>query len=140
MQRLARSAFRSTNGNPGAAEDIAPAFETLKAQADALYVVADALATANRTRILTFALSGRLPAIFNNRDWVQSGADVLRSKLPRPVPARRQLVDKILRGTKPGDIPVEQPTKFDLIISLITAKALGLTISTAGPGADEVIE
>ena len=55
------------------AEDIAPAFAALKVQADALYVVADALATANRTRILTFALSARLPTIFNNRDWVQPG-------------------------------------------------------------------
>ena len=96
------------------AEDIAPAFEALKAQADALYVVADALVAANRTRIITLALGARLPTIFNNRDFVQAGA--LMSYGPNfPALFRRaaEFVDKILRGTKPGDIPVEQPTKFD---------------------------
>ena len=109
------------------AEDIAPAFEALKAQADALYVVGDALVTANRTRIITLALSARLPTIFNTRDFVQAGG--LMSYGPNyPDQFRRtaELVDKILRGTKPGDIPVEQPTKFELVINLTTAKALGL--------------
>ena len=109
------------------AEDIAPAFEALKAQADALYVVADALVAANRTRIITFALGARLPTIFNTRDYVQAGG--LMSYGPNfPDLFRRaaELVDKILRGTKPGDIPVEQPTKFELVINLKTAKALGL--------------
>ena len=109
------------------AEDIAPAFEALKAQVDALYVVVDALVTANRTRIITLALGARLPTIFNTRDFVQAGG--LMSYGPNyPDLFRRtaDFVDKILRGTKPGDIPVEQPTKFDLVINLTTAKALGL--------------
>jgi ABC-type uncharacterized transport system substrate-binding protein len=124
------------------AEDIAPAFEALKAQADALYVAVNALVTTNRTRIITLALGARLPTIFNTRDFVQAGA--LMSYGPNyPDMFRRtaDLVDKILRGTKPGDIPVEQPTKFELVINLTTAKALGLTIPELFLlRADEVIE
>jgi putative tryptophan/tyrosine transport system substrate-binding protein len=124
------------------AEDIAPAFEALKAQADALYVVDNALVNANRTRIITFALGARLPTICSIRDYVQAGG--LMSYGPN-VPAlfRRTagLVDKILHGTKPGDIPVEQPTKFELVINLTTAKAIGLTIPEPFLlRADEVIE
>ena len=109
------------------AEDIAPAFDTLKARAEALYVEADTLVVANRTRIITLALAARLPAIFNSREYVKEGA--LLSYGPNfPELFRRaaDYVDKILRGTKPGDIPVEQPTKLDLVINLTTAKALGL--------------
>jgi ABC-type uncharacterized transport system substrate-binding protein len=124
------------------AGDIASAFDALKAQADALYVVQDALVGANRTGIITFALSARLPTIFGTRDFVQAGA--LMSYGPNfPIQFRRaaDLVDKILRGTKPGDIPVEQPTKFDLVFNLTTAKALGLTIPhNLLVLADEVIE
>lgn len=124
------------------AEDIAPVFEALKTQADALYVVVDSLVGANRTRIITFALSVRLPAIFNGRDFVQAGA--LMSYGPNiPALFRRtaELVDKILRGAKPGDIPVEQPTKLELVINLTTARALGLTIPESFLlRADEVIE
>ena len=111
------------------AEDIAPAFDTLKGQADALYVVNDALINANRTRIITLAHSARLPTMFNTKDHVQAGG--FMSYGPNyPALFRRsaEYVDKILRGTKPGDIAVEQPTKFDLAINLTTAKALGLTI------------
>jgi putative ABC transport system substrate-binding protein len=111
------------------AEDITPAFEALKAQADALYVAQDALVAANRTRILTLALGARLPTIFGTRDFVQAGA--LMSYGPNfPDQFRRaaELVDKILHGTKPADIPVEQPTKFDLVINLTTAKALSLEV------------
>jgi putative tryptophan/tyrosine transport system substrate-binding protein len=124
------------------AEDIAPAFAALKVQADALYVVADALATANRTRILTFALSARLPTIFNNRDWVQLGG-LMSYGADFPAQFRRaaELVDKILRGTKPSELPVEQPTKFELVVNLITAQALGLDVpATLLARADEVIE
>ena len=124
------------------AEDIAPAFEALNAQTDALYVVIDALISANRTRIITLALSRRLPTMFPNRDYVQAGA--LMSYGPNYADMLRRtadLVDKILRGTKPGDIPVEQPTKFDLVVNLTTAKALGLTIPESFLSlADEVIE
>ena len=111
------------------AEDVAPAFDALKSQADALYVVGDALMNANRTRIITFAHTARLPTIFNSRDWVQFGG--LMSYGPNfPDLFRRaaDLVDKILHGTKPSDIPVERPTKFDLVLNLTTAKALGLAI------------
>jgi putative ABC transport system substrate-binding protein len=110
-------------------EDIAPAFETLKGQTDALYVVSDALVAANRTRIITFALSARLPTIFSYRDYVKAGGlmsygadftDIFRRAA--------DIVDKILHGTKPGDVPVEQPTKFEFVLNLTTAKALGLTI------------
>src|SRR5262249_30126743 len=111
------------------AEDIAPAFETLKAQADALYVVGDALTQTNRTRIITLSLSARMPTIVGIREWVQAGG--LMSYGPNIANLFRrtaELVDKILRGTKPGDIPVEQPTKFDFVINLTTAKVLGLEI------------
>jgi putative ABC transport system substrate-binding protein len=124
------------------AEDIAPAFEALKGQADALYVVVDALVAANRTRILTLALGARLPTVFNNRDYVQAGG--LMSYGPNYSALFRRAADfgdKILRGTKPGDIPVEQPTKFELVINLTTAKAIGLTIPESFLlRADDVIE
>ena len=121
------------------AEDIAPAFETLKAQADALYVVGDALISANLTRIMTFSLGARLPMIFNARAFVQAGG--LMSYGPNFFRRTAELVDKILRGTKPGDIPVEQPSRFELVINLTTAKVLGLTIPESFIlRADEVIE
>ena len=124
------------------AEDVAPVFATLKSRADALYVVDDTLILANRTPIIALALDTRLPTIFGNRDFVQAGA--LMSYGPN-FPALRQraadFVDKILRGTKPADIPVEQPTKFDLVVNLKTAKGLELTIpQTLLVAADEIIE
>ena len=85
------------------AEDIAPAFAALKVQADALYVVADALALANRTRILTFALTARLPAIFNNRDWVQSGGLMsYGANFPAQFRRAAELVDKFCAGRSPA--------------------------------------
>jgi putative tryptophan/tyrosine transport system substrate-binding protein len=124
------------------AEEIAPAFAALDARADALYVVGDAVVNANRTRIITLALGARLATIFDNRNFAQAGG--LMSYGPSfPDMFRRtaELVDKILRGKKPGDIPVEQPTKFELVINLTTAKALGLTIPESFLArADEVIE
>jgi putative tryptophan/tyrosine transport system substrate-binding protein len=124
------------------ADDIATAFAALNAQADALYIVQDALIVANTTRIMTFALTARLPTSFNGRDFVPFGG--LMSYGPSyPALFRRaaDLVDKILRGTKPGDIPVEQPTKFELVFNLSTAKALGITIPPNVLAlADEVIE
>ena len=124
------------------AEDIAPAFEALKAQADALYVVGDALINANRTRIMTLSLTARLPTIFNARSFIEAGG--LMSYGPNLTDLFRRAgdyVDKILRGAKPGEIPVEQPTKFDLVINLTTAKAIGLKIPEAFLlRADEVIE
>ena len=124
------------------ADDIAPAFETLNGRANALYVVDDALITANRSRIITLALGARLPAIFNNRSFVEVGG--LLSYGPNfPDLFRRaaDLVDKVLHGAKPANIPVEQPTKFDLVINLTTAKALGVKFSENLLSlADELIE
>jgi putative ABC transport system substrate-binding protein len=123
-------------------EDIAPAFEVLKGGANALYVVGDTLTGNNRVRINIMALAARLPTMCNFREFVAAGG--LISYGPNfPDQFRRvaDYVDKILRGTKPGDIPVEQPTKFDLVLNLITAKALGLDVPpTLLARADEVIE
>jgi ABC-type uncharacterized transport system substrate-binding protein len=124
------------------AEDIAPAFDTLRGGADALYVVADPLLNTNRARIHTLAMGARLPAIYNAKEHVEAGG--LMSYGPSfPDLYRRaaEYVDKILRGTKPADIPVEQPTKFDLVVNLTTAKALSLEVPpTLLARADEVIE
>jgi putative tryptophan/tyrosine transport system substrate-binding protein len=124
------------------AEDIAPLFEALKGRADALYVASDPLMNTNRVRIHTLALGVRLPTMHGIRDYVEAGG--LMSYGPSIVDQYRRAadyVDKILRGAKPGDIPVEQPTKFDLVVNLTTAKVLGLTIPEAILlRADEVIE
>jgi putative ABC transport system substrate-binding protein len=124
------------------AEDIAPAFEALKAKTDALYVAVDALVAANRTRIITLALGGRLPTIFSNREYAQAGGLMsYGSDFPAQFRRTAEMVDKMLRGTKPGDIPVEQPTKFELVINMSTAKALGVKIPESFLSlADEVIE
>ena len=123
-------------------EDIAPAFETLKGGADALYVISDPVTVSNRVRINTLALGARLPTMHSVREPVEAGglmsyganwSDMFRRAA--------DYVDKILRGAKPADIPVEQPTKFDLVVNLTTAKALGLTIPESFLlRADEVIE
>ena len=123
-------------------EDIAPAFEALKGRADALYVAPDPIVVSNQVGINTMALGLRLPTMYAYRDYVESGG--LVSYGPNVFDMFRRsadLVDKILRGAKPADIPVEQPTKFDLVINLKTAKALGLTVPpTLLARADEVIE
>jgi putative ABC transport system substrate-binding protein len=124
------------------ADNIAPVFEALRSQADALYVVEDALVSANSAQIIEGALAARLPTIFGNPGIVHAGG--LMSYGPNfPALFRRtaDFVDRILRGTKPGDIPVEQPTNFELVINLKTAKALGLDVPAALIAtADDVIE
>jgi putative ABC transport system substrate-binding protein len=124
------------------AEDIAPAFEALKGRAEALYVCQDLLTITNRVRINTLALGARLPAMLASRELVEAGG--LMSYGPNfPDLFRRagDYVDKILRGAKPADLPVELPTKFNLVVNLTTAKALGLTIPpTLIARADELIE
>jgi putative ABC transport system substrate-binding protein len=124
------------------AVDIAPAFEALKVKAHALYVVSDAFVDANKVSINALALNARLPTMFGGRNFVQAGGLMCyAASFPDLFRRAAELVDKILRGTKPGDIPVEQPTKFDLIINLKTAKALGLTFPDKVLAlADEVIE
>jgi putative tryptophan/tyrosine transport system substrate-binding protein len=124
------------------AEDIAPAFDALKGRADALYVVPDPLAGANRVRINTMAMGARLPTIYAAREYVEVGGLIsYGANFPALFRRAADYVDKILRGGKPGDIPIEQPTKFDLVVNLTTAKALGLEIpATLLARADEVIE
>jgi putative tryptophan/tyrosine transport system substrate-binding protein len=121
--------------------DIASAFRALKGHAEALYVVGDPLVNTQKVRINTFALAARLPTIYAQREYVEAAG--LMSYGPNYLELNRRAadyVDKILRGTKPTDLPVEQPTKFDLVINLTTAEALGLDISpTLLARADEVI-
>ena len=123
-------------------EDFAPAFAALKRQADALYVVGDGLVNTNHTRIITFALAARLPTIFNNRGYVVAGGLMAYGpNFPDLFRHTANYIDKILRGAKPADLPVEQPTKFDLVVNLTTAKALGIAVPPSLLArADEVIE
>jgi putative tryptophan/tyrosine transport system substrate-binding protein len=124
------------------AEDIAPAFEALNGRADALYVCIDPLVGTHRVRINTLALAARLPTMHTVREAVEAGGLMSYGpNLPDLFRRAGDYVDKILRGAKPGDLPVEQPTKFDLIINLTTAKALRLAVpSQLLARADEVIE
>jgi putative ABC transport system substrate-binding protein len=123
-------------------EDIAPTIESLKGNADALYVCEDPFTTIQRVRINAAALAARLPAMRLYRISTEQGG--LVSYGPDIFGLYRraiELVDKILRGTKPADIPFEQPTKFDLVINLKTAKVLGLTIPDKLIAlADDVVE
>ena len=124
------------------AEDIAPAFEAAKGQVDALYVGADPLVNATQSRINALAREARLPTIYNGREYVKAGGLISYGpNVPDLYRRAADIVDKILRGAKPADLPVQQPTKFDLIINLTTAKALGLSIPESFLlRADEVIE
>jgi putative tryptophan/tyrosine transport system substrate-binding protein len=123
-------------------EDISVAFAAIAGHADALYVVADPLISTIRVRIITMALQARLPAIYGTRDYVDAGGLIAYGPDLTDLYRRAaDFVDKILRGTKPADIPVEQPTKFNLAVNLTTAKALGLTVpQTLLAVADVVIE
>ena len=110
-------------------EELDSVFDALKRRAAALYVLPVPLSLANRARINALALNARLPTLYAVREYVEAGG--LMSYGPNwPSMWRRaaDLVDKILRGAKPAEIPVEQPSEFDLAINLITAKALGLTV------------
>jgi putative ABC transport system substrate-binding protein len=124
------------------AEDIAPAVKALKGRWDALFVATDPLVFSNRTQISTLALGARLPTICNYQEYAEAGC--LMSYGPNvPDMWRRaaDVVNKVLRGTKPSEIPVEQPTKFDLVINLKTAKALRITVpQSIFVRADRVIE
>jgi putative ABC transport system substrate-binding protein len=126
------------------AEDIAPLFEAIKDRADALYVIgSDPFVATKRIAISTLAAAAHLPTMHSAREYVEAGG-LLSSYGPNYADLFRRAgnyVDKILRGAKPADLPVEQPTKFDLVINLTTAKALGLTIPESFLlRADEVIE
>ena len=123
-------------------QDLAPAFDAFKGKTEAVYVVSNPFTTTNRIGIVTLALGARLPTMFGFQDMVEAGG--LISYGPDFLDLWRRAADyadKILRGTKPADIPVEQPTKFALAVNLTTAKALGLAIpGTVLARADEVIE
>jgi putative tryptophan/tyrosine transport system substrate-binding protein len=123
-------------------EDIAPAFEAFQAKAEAIYVVADPLVFTNREPIIALARSARLATMYGFREFVESGGMISYGpSFPDLFRRAADYVDKILRGAKPADLPVEQPTKFELVINLTTAKALSLEISpTLLARADEVIE
>jgi putative tryptophan/tyrosine transport system substrate-binding protein len=131
-----------TSSEVRSAEDIVPAFESFQRPADALFVVLDPLINNNRLAIATSALGARLPTMHGLRDLVEAGGLMsYAANFPDLFRRTAGLADKILRGVKPGEIPVEQPTKFDLVVNLNTAKALGLKIpETFLARADEVIE
>jgi ABC-type uncharacterized transport system substrate-binding protein len=146
MIQVAESArtlgFEVVNSEIRRSEDITSAIESLKGRADAIYVQADPLMNTNRVRISTLALGAGLPTLGGIREYVEAGG--LMSYGPNfPDLFRRaaEYVGKILHGAKPGDLPVEQPTKFDLVVNLTTAKVLGLKVPEAFlVRADEVIE
>ena len=126
----------------GRSQDIGPAFEALRGHADALYVIPDPITSGNRIGINILAAGARLPTMHTVRDFVEAGG-LMSYGINWLDRFRRagDYVDKILRGAKPGDIPVEQPTKFDLVVNLTTAKALGLTVPfSLLARADAVIE
>jgi putative ABC transport system substrate-binding protein len=124
------------------AEDIDSAFEALKGRAQALYVIAVPILFVNRVRINTLALAARLPTMHGVGEYVEAGGLMSYGpNWPHMWSRAADFVDKILRGAKPADIPVEQPTKFDLFMNLKTAKAMGLTIpQSVLARADEVIQ
>jgi ABC-type uncharacterized transport system substrate-binding protein len=124
------------------AEDLGPAFDALKGHADALYVCTDPVVNTHRIRVNTLALAARLPTMHGLREFVEAGGLMSYGpNLPDLLRRAADFVHKILHGAKPANIPVEQPTKFDLVINLTTAKALGVTIpESLLARANEVIE
>lgn len=124
-------------------EDLGPAFEfAIRQRAGALVVAIDALVHVNRTAIVALAAKHRLPAIYAGKDFVDAGGLMSYGvNYPQLYYRTATYVDKIFKGAKPGDLPIEQPTKLELVINLRTAKALGVTIPpTLRLRADEVIE
>jgi putative ABC transport system substrate-binding protein len=124
------------------AEDIDPAFEAIRGRADAIYVVADPQMANNRLRINSLALGARVPAIYGTRESVEAGGLIsYGASFPDQFRRAAGYVDRILRGARPENIPVEQPTRFELVLNLKSAKALGLAVpSSVLARADEVIE
>ena len=127
-------------GDPGEFER---AFTTISGQRpDALLIVLDAFTILHRARVVELAMRHRLPTMAEGRVYVDAGALMSYGQNPSDTYRRvADYVDKILKGTKPADLPVEQPTKFELVINLKTAKALGLTIpESLRFRADQVIQ
>ena len=138
----AAAGMQSISLELGEANDIARVFDGLKERADALYVVVDSLVTTRRVQVNTLALGARLPTMHGARELVAAGGLMSYGTSYLDIWRRSaEFVDRILRGAKPADIPVEQPTKFELVVNLTTAKALGITVPLSLLGrADEVIE
>jgi putative ABC transport system substrate-binding protein len=124
------------------AEDLVPIFEAFKGRMDALYIPPDALINTHRIRINTLALGARLPTMHGAREYVEGGGFMSYGpSFSEQFRRAADYVDKILHGAKPAELAVQQPTKFNLVINLTTAKALGLTIpESLLLLADEVIE
>ena len=124
------------------AEDIAPAIARIQVGTQALYVCGDALLNAHHARINTLALGARLPTVYPDRTFLRAGGFMSYGANAADLFRRAgDYVDKILRGAKPGDLPIEQPTKFELVFNLSTAKALGLSVPPSLLArADEVVE
>ena len=142
-QALARTiGFDAVSLEIRRAEDIAPAIAALKGPTDVLYVAADPLMFSNRIRINTLALQARTATVHGLREYLDGGGLMFYGpNWPNQFRRAADFVDRILRGAKPADIPVEQPTKFDLVINLTTARTLGFTVPPMLLArADEVIE
>jgi len=124
------------------AEDIASALAVPKAGAEALYVQTDPIFNTHRSRIMALALDARVPTISGTREYVEAGSLIsYGANLTDLFRRAGDIVDKILRGAKPSDLPVQQPTKFDLILNLKTARKLGLDLSASLIArAEEVVE
>jgi putative ABC transport system substrate-binding protein len=142
-QAMAQTAgFEAVSSEIRDPEDIAPAINAFRSRVEALYVCNDPLVATSEVRISAAAVEVRLPTMFGVREYVEVGGLMsFGPSFPDLYRRTADYVDKILRGAKPSDLPVEQPTKFELVINLKTAKALGLTVPpTLLARADEVIE
>ena len=125
------------------ADDLQPAFRTaVKERADAMLVLGSGIYASRRKQVVDLTVKNRLPAIYRSREYIDAGGLIAYGVNPFDLDRRAATyVDKILKGAKPADLPVEQPTKFEFVINLKTAKALGLTIpQSVLLSADHVIE
>jgi ABC-type uncharacterized transport system substrate-binding protein len=110
------------------AAGIEPAITGVRGRAEALYIVTESFVSTHRVEISTLALAAKLPGISAITEFAAAGALISYAYYPDQYRRAAELVDKILKGAKPADLPVEQPTRFELVINLNTAKALGLTM------------
>ena len=141
VQEAARTlGFEAVAAEIRLAADIAPAIDMLNGRVDALYVVTEPLVNTNRIRLNTLALDARLPTMHGQGAYAYAGGLMsYGANIPDLFRRAGDYVDKILRGAKPADLPVEQPTEFDLVINLKTARALALETQLLAR-ADAVIE
>jgi putative ABC transport system substrate-binding protein len=131
-----------TSAKLRSADDIPSAFEAVRGRVDMLYFCNDPLLTNSRIPIAIMSAAVRLPTMFNFRENVDAGGLMsYGANLPEMFRRAAEMVDKILRGTRPGDLPVQQPTKFDLVINATTARALGIALPPSLIArSDDVIE